>query len=440
MNFSRFYKLAKSSEVCGNGGRQSGLFLLLVIYLLIMFSSACAAQDSGAAVPVPVVSESASSSSSGISEASLPAVKNQSASVKTAVTVTTATMNSTESGKYRVFFQDGQSFEMVEVKPGVFLMGSANQAPSEDDEEEQSLASTVETLTSEASSSDSEVTNEIMDPDASSDPFQSLPRSSVDDEDSEEDEIPHRVEISRGILVSTTEVTQGIYSAVTGTNPSGFRWSGADYPVEQVSWFDAVLFCNKLSKIMNLNPCYDEKTYRCNFKANGFRLPTEAEWEYMTRAGNPEKFSFGNDYTLLNQYAVVASSELKTPAPVGTRKPNNWGIKDVHGNVWEWCCDVYAYDYDIDAVKDPVNLGRPLTIWELPISSQTQLIVNQDSTVSDKGKGKSGDEEEEEPLTRVIRGGGWGSVYYDCRSANRGKADPLGNYNDVGFRVVRQIP
>jgi formylglycine-generating enzyme required for sulfatase activity len=140
----------------------------------------------------------------------------------------------------------------------------------------------------------------------------------------------HTVKISNGFYMGVYEITQGQYQKVMGNNPSHFKWIGNDnLPVEMVSWDDAVEFCKKLSQT-------EGKTYR---------LPTEAEWEYACRAGTTTKFSFGDDESQLGDYAWYNQNSGEKPHPVGEKKPNVWGLYDMHGNVSEWCNDWYSETY-----------------------------------------------------------------------------------------------
>jgi formylglycine-generating enzyme required for sulfatase activity len=141
-----------------------------------------------------------------------------------------------------------------------------------------------------------------------------------------EGENRHEVTISKPFLMGVTEVTQEQYQAVMGTNPSWFK--GATNPVDGVSWNDATQFCKKLS----------EKTHQI------VRLPTDAEWEYACRAGAQTAYSFGDDPSELGDYAWTYSNSGGTTHPVGQKKPNAWGLYDMHGNVWEWCADWFGED------------------------------------------------------------------------------------------------
>jgi formylglycine-generating enzyme required for sulfatase activity len=193
----------------------------------------------------------------------------------------------------------------------------------------------------------------------------------------------HEVRLTKPFMLGLHEVTQSQYERVMGKNPSKFK--GANNPVEQVSWEDAVKFCQKLSAL----PAE---------KAAGrvYRLPTEAEWEYACRAGTTTKYSFGDDDTELGDYAWFRGNSGQTSHPVGGKKPNAWGLYDMHGNVFEWCQDWYG-DYP----------GR---------------------TVTNPSGANSGS-------YRVLRGGSWFNAAEFCRSASRRRFKPSFRYDDYGFRV-----
>ena len=171
-----------------------------------------------------------------------------------------------------------------------------------------------------------------------------------------DDETPHQVTLTQPFELSVYEVTQEQYEAVMGTNPSRFK--GSQNPVEQVSWDDAVEFCRKLSEL----PAEKSAGYV-------YRLPTEAEWEYACRAGTTTAYSFGDSDSELGDYAWYRSNSaypksggfwsglFKTSRnhhPVGEKKPNPWGLYDMHGNVLEWCHD-WRGDYPSGSVTDPTG-------------------------------------------------------------------------------------
>jgi formylglycine-generating enzyme required for sulfatase activity len=207
----------------------------------------------------------------------------------------------------------------------------------------------------------------------------------------------HTIKITRPFYLARHPVTQGQYQAVMGQNPSHFNGS-ADLPVESVSWYDAVIFCNKLSEREDRMPYYrvDGDTVTI-LGDNGYRLPTEAEWEYACRAGSSTLYPFGDDASALGDFAWYdANSERKTHA-VGQKKPDAWGLHDMLGDVWEWCWDGYDANYYASSPSaDPT--GAPGAMY------------------------------------RVLRGGSWFNFPGDCRSADRGWYEPSLRDVIVGFR------
>lgn len=205
-----------------------------------------------------------------------------------------------------------------------------------------------------------------------------------------------KVTFSRGFGMNKYEVTQAQYKGVTGTNPSQSR--GDKKPVEQVSWDDAVSYCAKLT--------WKEKAAGRLPEGYEYRLPTEAEWEYGCRAGTTTAFSYGDDpdYSQLGDYAWYRDNRGGTTHPVGQKKPNGWGLYDMHGNVYEWC-QLNWYDggsnlYPGGSVSDPQGAAL----------------------------GSS----------RMFRGGGPPFDAGNCRSGYRSSGNGLrgGRDGNVGFRPV----
>jgi formylglycine-generating enzyme required for sulfatase activity len=189
--------------------------------------------------------------------------------------------------------------------------------------------------------------------------------------------------------MATTEVTQQQYEFIMGKNPSSLHgWAdAARRPVETVSWQDAVKFCEALapSPVLWSGVLY------------GFRLPTEAEWEYCCRAGTTTEWHTGDVLTAAQ--ANFDASKISTTAPVGRYGANAWGLFDMHGNVWEWCLDAWdgSANYPSSAVSDPYVSSGP---------------------------------------GRVVRGGSWVASADYCRSAIRSNVSPGSTSSGIGFRVV----
>ncbi|MFJ3583599.1 formylglycine-generating enzyme family protein [Streptomyces sp. NPDC090127] len=184
--------------------------------------------------------------------------------------------------------------------------------------------------------------------------------------------------------LSAVPVTQSSYAEVTGLRPSTAQ--GERLPVEGVSWWDTVRFCNALSLREGLTPVYDldveAEAVGWDASADGYRLPTEAEWEHACRAGTA-----GPRYGRLDAVAWYRGNTEGRTRPVGGKLPNAWGLYDMLGNVWNWCWDLY----------DPEVYGT----------------------------------------YRVLRGGGWADEHWSCRASVRRRSHPTYRIDDVGFRVAR---
>lgn len=220
-----------------------------------------------------------------------------------------------------------------------------------------------------------------------------------------------------------TEITQGEYLAVMGTNPSNFT-GDLSRPVEKTTWFNAIEYCNRRSMQENLTPCYSYKVgeieygtnpdnwpsgwsgtasnhtnFSCSWTANGYRLPTEMEWMFAARGGNStHNYTYSGSNTLGN-VAWYTSNSSSTTHPVATKNANELQLFDMSGNVWEWCWDIYYGSYP---TEDQTNPHGP--------SSGTY---------------------------RVLRGGCWGYDASFCTVSNRFRGSATGGYSNFGFRVCR---
>ena len=219
----------------------------------------------------------------------------------------------------------------------------------------------------------------------------------------DEDEKPvHQVTVS-SFLIGKYEVTQAEWQEVMGTNPS--EWKGDNLPVENVTWFEAVDYCNRLSSREGLTPCYSGsgESITCDWSANGYRLPTEAEWEFAARGGNQSNHHVYSGSGTIGSVAWYESNSSDRTHSVGSKNKNELGIHDMSGNVWEWCWDWYDSGY---YAKSP--------------------------GLDPRGAGSGS--------CRVLRGGSWNYDDYYCRVANRGNYyGPVLRFNDDGLRLARAI-
>lgn len=241
----------------------------------------------------------------------------------------------------------------------------------------------------------------------------------------------HRVIISRGFHLARVEVTwmqwsivrrwavmNGYELSIGRMGSQGDSSNDGDHPVTMITWFDALKWCNALSEMLGLEPAYragdevfrmGESVVTWDREANGFRLPSEAEWEYAARADSSSAFytgsilhpqSFPPDPNL-DRAGWYAGNSRGTTRPIGLKDPNAWGLYDMHGNVWEWCWD-WRGPYPDQAVTDPMGT--------------------------------------ESGTYRIVRGGGWNNTAQDCRAARRGGTVPNFRSQRAGFRPAVGMP
>jgi uncharacterized protein (TIGR02996 family) len=223
------------------------------------------------------------------------------------------------------------------------------------------------------------------------------------EEEGDDDEHPqHEVEITRPFCMGAFPVTQEQYQRVMGKNPSYYSAAGSGkdsvegmdttlFPVETVSWYDAMKFCEALGLLP------EEKKGGCIY-----RLPTEAEWEYACRGGASSYARYHFGPFLSSNLANFGYSSLNRPCPVGCYPANAFGLFDMHGNVWEWCLDWFQENYYVYSPKrDP----------------------------------QGADSEQR----RVLRGGAWSDIFDRCRSADRGRTAPGDRLRNYGFRVTFRL-
>jgi formylglycine-generating enzyme required for sulfatase activity len=221
----------------------------------------------------------------------------------------------------------------------------------------------------------------------------------------------HEVVLSDYYLARTAVTFEeyDLYCANTGVEkPYDRGWGRGKRPVINVSWFDAVRYCNWLSEQTGLSKVYtiEGKTVTADWHADGYRLPTEAEWEFAARGGNLSKGYRYAGSDNLDEVGWYSKNSNRQTHPVGQKKPNEFGLYDMSGNVWEWCWDWYGEAYYTDCheegiVRDPLG--------------------------SDNGK------------YRVLRGGSWIDINPICRSALRHWNYPVNWINHLGFRPARHL-
>jgi formylglycine-generating enzyme required for sulfatase activity len=315
--------------------------------------------------------------------------------------------------------------------------GPGNQpAPSDSEPADRTVEftspETSETAPSRSVETSGSVTNSIgmtLAPIPAGEFLMGSPGSDPDADDDEKHQ--HRVRITRPFYLGACPVTQAEYGAVMGEDPSRFK-AQPENPVERVSWYDAMRFCNRLSEREGLRPFYMIEGDRLtvpDWGGAGYRLPTEAEWEYACRAGTTTRYSFGDDPATLGDYAWYSGNSAQATHPVRQKRPNPWGLHDMYGNVWEWCWDVWDAEY-YQQFTDELPVDDP--------RGPPDALAREARSEKRGRKSKAAAEPADLRASgRVIRGGGWIAYPRYLRSAFRFRRWPGDRYDYLGFRVAR---
>lgn len=234
----------------------------------------------------------------------------------------------------------------------------------------------------------------------------------------------HLVEVHSPFEISTHLVTQGLWTSIFDDNPS--NWLGSDLPVERVSWIEAVIFCNKLSMMADLEPCYRLSDAKIAFDGSkkGYRLPFEIEWEYAAKADDGNKIETLKDFAGSSVYSEVANEPQKNKSrhthTVGLKSPNTWGLYDMTGNLNEWCNDLF------DQEKHLRKFKNRYTAYHFDVSEEAFEIDLQ--KMHDFSK-----------LNCVVRGGSWFNSPEYSKVHTRIPQNILYPSSMVGIRLARTV-
>ena len=272
------------------------------------------------------------------------------------------------------------------------------------------------------------------------------------DEEALDHERPQRTAYVPGFEIMRYPVTRGLHAEIMagweppnshGMQPEERRRfplpdeladNEGNLPMVLVTWLDAIEFCNRLSQKQGFEPCYhiDEGKVSWSLEANGYRLPTEAEWEYACRAGTQTRYYFGDDPGDLGKHAWFDESSEGKAHPVGEKTPNNWALHDMLGNVWEWCWDWYAPYPDPPPEKSDVDPRGP-DESEAPIMKGLYVTDSEGQPMKDS----NGEYVRVDAKARLLRGGSFAFRARFLRCAFRFRIHPSVRNRNLGFRCVR---
>ena len=257
------------------------------------------------------------------------------------------------------------------------------------------------------------------------------------------DEKPRRKVAVSDFCIDRNPITRQLYRYILKESPKEWTNNEDDQqlPANYVTWIDAVRFCNALSEQIGFQACYriEGDQVEWDREADGYRLPTEAEWEYACRAGTTTRWFFGDDPAELGRYAWFTNNSGDRVHPVGEKESNPWGLHDMIGNVWEWCWDWYGeYKKTLD-MKDMDRWPRMIRVYyvigniilRIPGIGKLLFKDSSDSALHDPIGPK-------EDRFRVLRGGSFGYLAEVLRSAFRFRNVPGYSDDSVGFRCVRR--
>lgn len=235
--------------------------------------------------------------------------------------------------------------------------------------------------------------------------------ASIDDQEAFDNEKPaRRVNIQHTFEMGIYPVTQRLYFQVMGQKPSSTKNYIANFPVDNVSWYDAIEFCNRLSKLNKLPECYSVNGRIVQEIENeGFRLPREKEWEYACKADSKTRYFFGDNPQSLHEYAWFKENSKNKIQKVGLKKPNDFGLYDIIGNVWEWCFDSYKHDESFRDYNEK---------WSKLSDDAVSIYINK---------------------TKVLRGGAFDMPARMLRSTNRDVCGPSVRHLGNSFRILRTL-